>query len=98
MVACDIVWAETRPAFPSTAAHTEFFTQLGVHFDPSDESVANLAEEIQDHYRKAGGKRLRLTADFMIGAHAAIRADRLATKDDGFFRAQFLKPTVVRPV
>jgi predicted nucleic acid-binding protein len=98
LVACDIVWAETRPAFPSAAAHSEFFTQLGVHFDASDESVANLAGEIQDHYRKAGGKRLRLTADFMIGAHAAIRADRLATKDDGFFRAQFLKLTVVRPL
>jgi predicted nucleic acid-binding protein len=69
-----------------------------VHFDASDESFANLAGEIQDHYRKAVSKRLSLTADFMIRAHAAVRADRLATKDDGFFRAQFLKLTVVRPV
>ena len=92
LVVCDIVWAETRPAFPTAAAHAGFFSQLGVHFDPSDEAVANLAGEIQDRYRKAGGKRLRL-----IGAHAAMRATRLATKDDGFFRAQFRKLSVVRP-
>ena len=52
---------------------------------------------IHDRYRKAGGKRLRLIADFLIGAHAAMRATRLATKDDGFFRAQFRKLSVVRP-
>jgi hypothetical protein len=97
LIVCDIVWAETRPAFTNATAHTGFFAQLGVHFDPSDEAVANLAGEIQDRYRKAGGKRLRLTADFLIGAHAAIRATRLATKDDGFFRAQFRKLSVVRP-
>ena len=50
-----------------------------------------------NRYRKAGGKRLRLIADFLIGAHAAMRATRLATKDDGFFRAQFRKLSVVRP-
>lgn len=97
LVVCDIVWAETRPAFPTAAAHAGFFSQLGVHFDPSDEAVANLAGEIQDRYSKAGGKRLRLIADFLIGAHAAMRATRLATKDDGFFRAQFRKLSVVRP-
>ncbi len=97
LVVCDIVWAETRPAFPTAASHVSFFTQLGVHFDPSDEAVANLAGEIQDRYRKAGGKRLRLTADFLIGAHAVVRANRLDTKDDGFFRDQFRKLTVFLP-
>lgn len=97
LVVCDIVWAETRPAFPNATTHAGFFAQLGVHFDPSDEAAANLAGEIQDRYRKAGGKRLRLTADFLIGAHAAVRANRLATKDDGFFREQFRKLSVIRP-
>ncbi|MSU54100.1 MAG: hypothetical protein CK538_01515 [Opitutia bacterium] len=97
LIVCDIVWAETRLAFPNATAHAGFFAQLGVHLDPSDGAVANLAGEIQDRYRKAGGKRLRLIADFLIGAHAAMRATRLATKDDGFFRAQFRKLSVVRP-
>jgi predicted nucleic acid-binding protein len=97
LVACDIVWAEIRPAFPTAATHAHFLAQIGVHFDPSDAAVANLAGEIQDRYRKSGGKRLRLIADFLIGAHAVVRASRLATKDDGFFREQFRKLTVVRP-
>jgi predicted nucleic acid-binding protein len=97
LVVCDIVWAETRAAFPSAAAHGAFLERLGVHFDATDALVANLAGEIHDRYRRAGGKRLRLTADFLIGAHAALRTGRLATKDDGFFRAHFRKLAVVRP-
>jgi len=97
LVVCDIVWAETRPAFPAAAAHASFCARLGVNFDGFDETVANLAGEIHDRYRKAGGKRLRLTADFLIGAHAVVRANRLATKADGFFRGHFRKLAVVRP-
>jgi predicted nucleic acid-binding protein len=98
LVICDIVWAETRAAFPSAAAHAGFLERLGVHFEASDPAVANLAGEIHDRYRRAGGKRIRLTADFLIGAHATLRASRLATKDDGFFREQFRRLSVVRPV
>ncbi len=69
-----------------------------MHFDSSDAVVATLAGEIHDRYRRAGGKRTRLTADFLIGAHAVVKANRLATKDDGFFREQFRKLVVIRPV
>lgn len=98
LVVCEIVWAETRAAFPTAVAHAGFLERLGVHFDASDAAVATLAGELQDRYRRAGGKRARVTADFLIGAHAALRANRLATKDDGFFRDHFRKLAVVRPV
>ena len=97
LVICDIVWAETRPAFASAEAHAGFLERLGVHFDVIDAAVASFAGEIHDRYRRSGGKRMRLTADFLIGAHAALRANRLATKDDGFFREQFRKLAIVRP-
>ena len=97
LVVCAIEWAETRAGFPTAAAQAGFFERMGVYFDPSDTAVATLAGEIHDRYRGAGGKRIRLTADFLIGAHAAVRANRLATKDDGFFREQFRKLAVVRP-
>ena len=97
LVVCDIVWAETRAGFPTAAAQAGFFERMGVYFDTSDAAVATLAGEIHDRYRRAGGKRIRLTADFLIGAHAVVRANRLATKDDGFFREQFRKLVVVRP-
>ncbi|MSU51278.1 MAG: PIN domain-containing protein [Opitutus sp.] len=97
LVICETVWAETRAAFPSAAAHAGYLERLGVHFDAANVATANLAGEIHDRFRRAGGRRIRLTADFLIGAHAALQANRLATKDDGFFREQFRRLKVERP-
>jgi predicted nucleic acid-binding protein len=97
LTVCEVVWAETRAMFASAEAHAAFLDRLGMHFDPADAPVATLAGEIHDRYRRAGGKRVRLVADFLIGAHAALRANRLATKDDGFFREHFRRLIIVRP-
>ena len=40
-------------------------------------------------YRRRGGSRTRLIADFFIGAHAQRRGDRLVTRDRGFYRRYF---------
>ena len=48
-------------------------------------------------YRACGGTRSRIAADFLIGAHAARRADRLLTRDTGFYRQHFLGLAVQAP-
>lgn len=61
----------------------------GIHFDPIDRASAELAGLHWSHYRRAGGSRTRLIADFLIGAHAQVRGGRLLSRDRGFFRRYF---------
>jgi predicted nucleic acid-binding protein len=44
-----------------------------------------------------GGSRTALVPDFLVAAHAAVRADRLLTRDRGFARRYFRRLRIVDP-
>jgi predicted nucleic acid-binding protein len=48
-------------------------------------------------YRRLGGGRDRIAADFLIGGHAAEQAERLLTRDLNFYRKHFKGVAVVSP-
>ncbi|MGH2467728.1 MAG: hypothetical protein ACRDGL_08360, partial [Candidatus Limnocylindrales bacterium] len=48
-------------------------------------------------YRASGGARSRLVGDFLVGAHAQVLADRLLTRDRGFYRTYFRDLTILEP-
>lgn len=89
LTACDVVWAETRAFFPDDAAFEAAMHTLGVCFSPIDIKAAKHAGACWQAYRKKGGPRKRVIADFMIGAHALHQADRLITRDRGYYRSHF---------
>lgn len=97
LVACDLVWAETVAAFPSAGAADDALSTLGVVFVAADQHAAATAGAAWRRYRQAGGRRDRLVAAFLVGAHASAQADRLLTRDRGFFRTYFDELAILDP-
>jgi hypothetical protein len=63
--------------------------------DPIPWQAAFLAGRAFSSYRRAGGGRSRMLADFMIGAHAAVGGFGLISRDRGYtqyFRIDVLDP------
>lgn len=95
VVACSVVWSETRAAFGSDDAFSRAMETLGVEFSAMSEQAATLAGVTWKKYRVSGGKRDRVIADFLIGAHATRQCDRLLTRDRGYYKKYFAGLLVV---
>ena len=97
VVATDVVWAETAAWFATARDLMSAMDSLGVTYDSPILAAASLGGEIWRSYRSDGGSRARLVPDFLVGAHALIQADRLLTRDRGFFRRYFTTLVVIDP-
>lgn len=97
IVACDVVWAETSAAFATEQDAERELAALGVRFSGVDAHTAAAAGSAFRSYRKRGGPRDRVVADFLVGAHGQAQADRLLTRDRGFYRSYFSRLTIVDP-
>ena len=97
IVASEVVWAETATIFDREAEFLEAMEALGVGYSPLDKKSALVAAHAWRRYRARGGKRERVAADFLVGAHALEQADRLLTRDCGSYRYYFEKLRVLDP-
>lgn len=97
LLACDVVWAETATFFPSAELAHDAMDTLGVQFSALTRDAALAASDAWKSHRRRGGRRERIVADFLIGAHAATQAERLLTRDRGFYRACFDNLTILDP-
>jgi len=89
IVACEVVWAEVVTGFAEGDAVADLLDGLGVRYSPLEREAALIAAAAFRTYRRAGGRRQRIAADFLIGAHAATQAEQLLTRDRDFFDTYF---------
>lgn len=92
---CDLVYAELVPQFGERATLDWAINTINATLSPIDTDIAFLAGSKWPEYRKAGGTRDRIITDFLIGAHAALKADRFLTRDRGFYRSYFSEITIM---
>jgi predicted nucleic acid-binding protein len=97
LVASDVVWAETAAVFADFRQFIDEMEGLSISFSPTTQTAALRAAEFWRSYRAVGGSRVRIAADFLIGAHALVTADRLLTRDRGFYRQYFAGLRVLDP-
>jgi predicted nucleic acid-binding protein len=97
LIACEIVWAETAASFDTAIAAEQALTGLRIGFSGVDASISLAVGQAWRAYRRAGGTRERVIANFLIGAHAMVSADRLLTRDRGFYRSYFAALSVLDP-
>jgi predicted nucleic acid-binding protein len=89
LVVCDIVYAELCIHFETSLECDAFLESIEMRVQNLSREAHFLASRAWRAYRQQGGKRTRILADFLIGAHAEKQASRLISRDRGFYRKLF---------
>ena len=97
LVASEVVWAEVGSFFVDPREFEAAMDLLNVVFVPIERTAAVAAGSAAKRYRERDGLKDRIVADFLIGAHALHHADRLLTRDRGFYRGYFEGLPVLDP-
>jgi predicted nucleic acid-binding protein len=97
VVVCDAVVAEVQAMLATSENAMNVLGEIGIHYLPTSEQSAVRAGFMQRRFRDRGGRRERVVADFLIGAHAMMQCDALITRDASFYRDYFKGLKVIVP-
>ena len=97
VVVCDAVVAEVQTLLDTRETAMDALNEYGIRYLPTTEQAAVRAGHMQRRFRDRGGRRERVVADFLIGAHALMQCEALITRDAGFYRDYFKGLRIIVP-
>jgi predicted nucleic acid-binding protein len=97
LVVCAAVVAEVQTLLETRDTAMDTLALLGLRYLPTTEQAAVRAGHMQRRFRDRGGRRERVVADFLIGAHALLQCSGLITRDEAFCRDYFKGLKVIVP-
>jgi len=97
VVVCDAVVAEVQTLLDTRETAMDALNEYGIRYLATTQQAAVRAGHMQRRFRDRGGRRERVVADFLIGAHALMQCDALITRDQGFFRDYFKGLRIIVP-
>ncbi|SDT48314.1 hypothetical protein SAMN05216496_4835 [Pseudomonas sp. Z003-0.4C(8344-21)] len=92
-----IVYAELSQTFSTFETLDEVVNQLGLVVQEIPRPALFLAGKAFVRYRKVGGGKQNVLADFFIGAHAAVKKLPLLTRDCKRYRNYFPSVQLITP-
>ena len=92
-----VIYAELSLAFDSVDALDRALDGMGLAVQDVPRPALFLAARAFAAYRRAGGTRANVLADFFIGAHAAVLGCGILTRDARRYRSHFPRVELVTP-
>ena len=92
-----IIYAELSLAFTSAEALDATIDTLGLDLLEMPRPSLFLAGKAFARYRRQGGRKNNVLADFFIGAHAAVLGCPILTRDIQRYRSYFPSVTLIAP-
>ena len=93
----DIVFAELAAGYPTMEPLETALESLKLTFARMPKEALFLAGHAFRRYRRAGGTRSSVLADFFVGAHAAALGAAVLTRDSARIRSYFPSVRVIEP-
>lgn len=92
-----VIYAELSLMFESVDALEETIERMELRFQELPRASLFLAGKAFVRYRRDGGKKENVLADFFIGAHAAVQRCGILTRDVRRYRSYFPTVAVLAP-
>jgi predicted nucleic acid-binding protein len=93
----DIIYAEVSVCFSGPGQLDDFLAAAGIAVERTPSAALFLAARTHLAYRRRGGVRTGVLADFFIGADAAVRRLPLLTRDPQRYRSYFPDLHLIAP-